>query len=343
MKRYNTASFFGFGSQSRSGILLAFLAFAVIGLSSAVLGCTAESANEEQAVRNNRISDLWVFGDSYSDTGASVDILPLLRGLKAPPIPDNGRMTDDRIWVEILAEKLGFPERAKTFWRSGNTGAGNFAMIAASSAQENLVIMDFPDQVNAFEKNFGRFKPDDLVVVQLGINDAIEAMRVVGRAVDAGRSREDGLAESKKFVASAMKSYDTLVDRLVTLGANRFLFLNLPDLGAAPFARQLKVVSLATGLSVQINQVIDRTIGRLRANRGLKIASLDLFAKVKAVHAQPGAFGLAPDLIIDRPCGSRLPPVSECADPEKYFYYDLNHPTTRINVLVAQEALSLLQ
>jgi phospholipase/lecithinase/hemolysin len=179
--------------------------------------------------------------------------------------------------------------------------------------------------------------------VQLGINDAIEAMRVVGRAVDAGRSREDGLAESKKFVASTMKSYDALVDRLETLGAKRFLFLNLPDLGAAPFARQLKVVGLATGLSVQINQVIDGTIGRLRSNSGLRVASLDLFAKVKAVHAQPGLFGLASDLVIDRPCGSRLPPVSECTNPEKYFYYDLNHPTTPINTLVAQEAYSLLQ
>ncbi len=343
MERYDTSRFCGFRSQSRARVYLAYLAIALFGFGFAVLGCTAESGNDQQSLNSKRISDLWIFGDSYSDTGASVDILPLLRSLKAPPIPDNGRMTDDRIWVEILAEKLGFPDRAKTFWRSGNTGAGNFAMIAASSAQENLVIMDFPDQVNAFEKNFGRFQSDDLVVVQLGINDAIEAMRVVGRAVDAGRSREDGLAESKRFISGAMKSYETLVDRLVTLGAKRFLFLNLPDLGAAPFARQLNVVALATGISLQINQVIDGNIGRLRSNSGLNIASLDLFSKVKAVHAQPGVFGLAPDLIIDRPCGSRLPPVRDCTDPEKYFYYDLNHPTTPINELVAQEAYSLLQ
>lgn len=342
MKEIKNRGFYMIKTRLRVGFasLLASVSFAGF---STLLGCTVETANEEQSLRSSKITDLWVFGDSYSDTGASVDILPLLRGLKAPPIPENGRMTDDRIWVEILAEKLGFPARAQTFWRSGNPGAGNFSMIAASSAQENLVIMDFPDQVNAFEKKFLRFKPTDLVVVQMGINDAIEAMRVVGRAVDAGRGREAGLAESKAYVASAMKSYTDLVERLATLGARRFLILNLPDLGAAPFARQLQVVPLATGLSVQINQEIARTVEKLRSNRQMTVALLDLFSKVKAVHAQPSAFGLSADLIIDKPCGSRLPPVRQCVEPEKYFYYDLNHPTTPINGLVAEEALSLLR
>lgn len=292
-------------------------------------------------------SNLWIFGDSFSDTGATVEIMPLLKSAGAPPLPANGKLSDSKVWVEYFAESLGMPERAETVWGKGGRNPGNYSMIAASSRLSSILIQDFPDQIDLFERRQARFGANDLIVVQMGINDALLAMKVFGEQLKAGKSRDEAMKVANVGLDKAIASYKAQFDRLIKLGGRKFLVVNSPDLGLAPFARQRKAVDLARLYSVKLNAMIGLALNDIKnANKkvsGLSIKSFDLLSNLHKLMASPEAYGLPGSLIKDAACGERGANNKVCLDPAKYFYYDLNHPTSQVNVVIAREAVRILE
>lgn len=302
-----------------------------------------ESGPSEIASRSPAVKyhDLWIFGDSFSDTGATTEILPLLKAMGAPPLPANGKLSDGKIWIEYFAELLGFPERSATYWRDDSRNPGNFSMIAASSKRNQIAIADFPEQVDRFQADQAKFHPNDLIVVQMGINDALDAMKTYGRNVQNGKM--EAIALGEKVIIEAMQSYEENFDRLIALGGRNFLVINGPDLGAAPFANQRKIPELATGFSLSLNKKIYEIFTRIKKkNPSLQFSFFDLFAHVRKMHADLAAYGLSAELDIKNPCGWRGQDGKNCISPEKFFYFDLNHPTSQVNSIIANEALKLL-
>lgn len=286
-------------------------------------------------------TDLWVFGDSFSDNGATTEIIPVLASLGASVLPENGKLSDDKIWIEYFAQNLGFEHRAKTYWNYNNKDAGNFSMIAASAMQDELMIIDFPEQVEAFSKDIRKFSKNDLVVIQMGINDALEAMKTFGRNKELGQ--EKAFATGKKVIDKAMLSYGQNLRRLVNMGARDFLVLNSPDLGAAPFARIRGVESLATKYSAVLNQSIKKEVSTLKSSRSdIKVFEFDLFGTLRAVLKNPEQFGLSANIIVDKPCGWRGEDGKVCNNPDQFFYFDLNHPTDQVNKIIGARAMELV-
>ena len=283
-------------------------------------------------------SDLWIFGDSFSDNGSTSKILPLLKALKAPPLPANGKLTDDKLWIEFFAEQLGYPHRARTFWKHSSEQPGNFSMIAASSQEDVFAIMDFPEQVDAFATEIGTFDSKDLIVVQIGVNDALEAMKIYGRNREA-LGNDQAFAKGQAYVKTALESYGEVFERLIRLGGKNFLVVNSPNLGRAPFARQRNIPELAEKYSLILNAEIAKQIANFDS---VNIKLFDLYKNLETALANPAGFGLRADLILDKPCGFRGENGIRCTEPEKYFYYDLNHPTTQVNKRIAEEAIKAL-
>jgi phospholipase/lecithinase/hemolysin len=286
-------------------------------------------------------SNLWIFGDSFSDNGATVDILPLLKAVGSPPLPKNGKLADDKLWIEFFAESLGMPERAETIWNKYNRNPGNYSMIAASSLRQSLIIQDFPDQIDSFQEKFKSFDPNDLIVVQMGINDALDAMKTFGAKAPQGR--EAAMIAADAYLDQAMQSYEAEFKRLISLGGKKFLVVNSPDLGLAPFARQRKATEIAHVFSLKLNAKLKAIVARLsKSNRSVSIKSMDLLAKLIDFRTHPASYGIADNLIYDLPCGQRGLNNKVCTEPSKYFYYDLNHPTSQINEVIANEAVKIV-
>lgn len=286
-------------------------------------------------------SNLWIFGDSFSDNGATVDILPLLKAVGSPPLPKNGKLTDDKLWVEFFAESLGMSERAENVWNKYSRNPGNYSMIAASSLRKNLIIQDFPDQIDAFEEKFKSFDPNALIVVQMGINDALDAMKTFGTKAPQGR--EAAMIAADAYLEKAMLMYEAEFQRLISLGGKKFLVVNSPDLGLAPFARQRKATEIAHLFSLKLNAKIKGIVAKLsKSNRSVSIKSMDLLAKLIDFRIHPASYGIADNLIYDLPCGQRGLDNKVCTEPSKYFYYDLNHPTSQINEVIANEAVKIV-
>lgn len=292
-------------------------------------------------------SNLWIFGDSFSDNGATVDIMPLLKSAGAPPLPSNGKLSDGKLWIEYFAESLGMPERAETVWVKGGRNPGNYSMIAASSRLSSILIQDFPDQIDLFERQQQRFESSDLVVVQMGINDALSAMKIFGQALKTGKPRSEAMKLADQELEKAMVSYKAQFHRLISLGARKFMVVNSPDLGLAPFARQRNAVDLARLYSVKLNGMIALAVNEVKATHkdlsSLSIRTYDLLTNLHKLMADPSVYGLSSNLIRDSACGERGANNKDCAQPEKYFYYDLNHPTSQVNQVIAKEALRVLE
>lgn len=283
-------------------------------------------------------SDLWIFGDSFSDNGSVSEILPLLKAFDAPALPENGKLTDDKLWVEFFAKELGHPSRAETFWKYSSNNPGNFSMIAASSSEDQFTIMDFPEQIDAFVQAHQRFGDEDLVVVQMGTNDALEAMKIFGRLNDTFGD-EAAFTKGQEYIDTKMKSYREMLQRLKALGAKNFMVINSPNLGRAPFAKIRNISELADNYSRYLNAKIAQQV---RTLSNVTVTIFDLYAKLEQVLGDLSAFGLSQNLITDKPCGFRGENGVKCTNPKRFFYYDLNHPTTQVNKLIANEAIKAL-
>ncbi len=292
-------------------------------------------------------SNLWIFGDSFSDNGSTVDILPLLKSAGAPPLPSDGKLSDGKLWIEYFAESLGMPERAETVWVKGGRNPGNYSMIAASSRLSSILIQDFPDQIDLFERQKQKFESNDLVVIQMGINDGLSAMKIFGQMMKAGKTRDEAMKAADQELDKAIVAYKAQFHRLISLGARKFLVMNAPDLGLAPFARQRNAVDLARLYSMKLNRMLAVAVNDVKASHkgaaGLSIRTFDLLTNLHKLMADPSAYGLSPNLIRDAACGERGANNRVCTQPENYFYYDLNHPTSQVNQVISKEALRALE
>jgi phospholipase/lecithinase/hemolysin len=153
------------------------------------------------------ITNLFIFGDSLSDSGA----LNVLAPGACPPLPYSGcRFSNGPVWAENVAASLGVS--AVTAYGGGT----NFAIGGQRSDQVRL------GQVPLFGASVGGIAdPDALYVVWAGGNDFLQN--------DPGEGTiYDPLDAADNIINSVLE--------LAALGANDFLVANLPILDSWAFA-----------------------------------------------------------------------------------------------------------
>ena len=72
--------------------------------------CVSQSSFAQLELENP--SQVWIFGDSFSDTGNQKAVLGFF-----PPDPPyfDGRISDGPVWIEDVAEELGLTARASRY------------------------------------------------------------------------------------------------------------------------------------------------------------------------------------------------------------------------------------
>jgi thermolabile hemolysin len=272
------------------------------------------------AIPVNSINQLFLFGDSLSDSGnasiatlgaepgsggyyyRSVSGLPYQVG-EFTNAPTPGGPTG--VWADQFAPKLGLPV-AQPFLAGGT----NFAIASAMTGSNGLD--GVTDQLGYFKAAVGSTAPSNaLYAFWAGANDVANG----GNPITAA----DSLSQNILTLSAA--------------GAKTFLWFNLPDLGKTPDALAAGPVqsALASAASNAFDNEWALDLSRLQS-LGIDVIGVDVASEFLAIQADPAAFGFT---------NLTTPAISvPGANPNQYLFFDGEHPTAAADALIADLAFT---
>lgn len=255
---------------------------------------------------------LYVFGDSLSDTGNFYNAT----GGTIPPSPpyNQGRFSNDRLWVEYLTADLGATSTNLAF-AGATTGSSNTIPIP-----DALPIPPLPgleQQITSFQATNPIANPDALYIISAGANDYLG-----GGAVD------PSVPVSNLSGAIAM---------LAESGAENFLIVNLPDLGKLPGTNDSPQSSNLSTLTSLHNSELDTSLNDLSTSYGIDIYDLDVSSLFASAIAQPTKYGFTN---VTDAC---LTDTGTCSNPNQYLFWDEIHPTDAAHKIIGEVASSRLE
>ena len=282
-----------------------------------------------------------VFGDSLSDPG---NAFVLLKKLEVPPFPSlipdapyargAAHFSNGPTWVE----QLSWVENALPTAGPALALPRIFSNYAVGGARARTTTgpdaFDLPVEVGAFLRDFpSGAPPGALYVLWAGGNDVRDALV----AYDPYNPEVAAVILNQ----AAMSISDNL-STLYLRGARRFLVLNAPNIGLTPavFLGGPEAQTVAAGLSMQFNLMLEKKLQLFEARTGLKVVRLDVFTILEEVVADPATVGL---LDVVDPC-IRLDTKTNafCPRPDQYLFWDGIHPTVAGHRILARRAHAAL-
>ncbi len=272
-------------------------------------------------LNSNDITEIFVFGDSLSDSGNSFALT--LGAIPPSPPYNSGRFSNGSVAVEYLAEDLGLTlvpfyddEAGNNFAVGGaKTGIGNSNNDDIAPFLPGVTLPGLSEQIDNFEASLdnGNAEHDALAIVWAGPNDFLDYL---GGSVPADPAVliEDGV--------------DNIVDnvtRLTDLGIKNLVVPNMPSLGRLPFSAEF--ADEATAITIAYDGGLSLALGNLALEA--EIVEVDLFTANETIAANPEQFGLSN--VTDPLLFSGLDPN----DTTGFFFWDIFHPTTEAHALFA--------
>lgn len=268
----------------------------------------------DKPTQGTSINKLIAFGDSLSDTqnmyNASQWKLPNGSSWY------NGRFSNDKVWVEYLAENLKLP-------------LYNWA-IGGSAVDTHLVVPGLIQQVQSWVEYMQR-APDyrvenTLFTVLIGGNDLVN----YGKTVD-------------QVLAGERQALDLMISK----GARHILLVNLPDVSRAPVFRfpgkdGAKVAAQVRDYNARLPLLMDEL--RQKYGSTLNLRLFDSYAMFNDLLTNPGKYAVdnTVDSCLNINADSSLnytlaqSPRPACTNPDRYVFWDTLHPTTHTHKLLAQ-------
>jgi len=312
---------------------------------SALLWATLPTTAAQAGV--NSLRNLFVFGDSLSDSGNA----GVLTGGFFTPAPYVGnRASNGPVAVEGLWKMFNPGDNS---FKPSLSGGTNYAILGATTGKKNnlevgnppgpLLNPAFANKGNAWQLDqFTTNKPSfnaksSLFLLWLFPNDVFYCLNTLtgtGNCNSAGSSSGADPTTTNLFavpglaVSNLIASINTLADA----GARNFLVVNSPDLGSTPAFRGTTNQALMTALSQGFNTALESQLNTLAtAKPQLDIELFQLDDALQSLIANPTGSGFTN---VDQPCftGSAV-----CADPSTYLFWDNLHPTTRTHDILAQQ------
>jgi len=274
-----------------------------------------------------------LFGDSLSDDGGGTR--RLYNQWPYPPY-SQGRYSNGPVWIEYLPS----PQTL------------NFA-YGGSSYNQTLVIYapSIATQINDYLRP-KRFRADaeSQYIIFAGANDVAFAWTV--ESLTDNGTYGDLEALKGRLVLLVMED----VRRLVTAGAKEILISGIPDLSSFPgfvaAATPAQGAALAR-LIKYLNEEIYRSVLSFKIKRevrGVDLRFFDIFGLFDKIASNPHGYGLEN---MTSPCLGNWPLFGQrgangigspqiCADPDKFFFWDGWHPTTKVHGLIAEAVMKFL-
>lgn len=250
------------------------------------------------------IDEIYIFGDSLSDTGR---VFRATNGAYPPNPPYfEGRYSNGQVWIEHLTRKLSI-QRVNNFAYGGATTTGD----------RNSLVPGLVSQVQLFTQSQRNFNTEALYVLWAGANDYLQ-----------------GVADP----AIPVRNITSAIATLSNAGADKFLVVNLPDLGRLPTTRVDGNSGQLSRLTESHNSGLRRSLKQLQQNdSSLQIVTLDVYSLYQQAIAQPTTFGLTN---VTQSC---LTGSQSCRQPEQFLFWDGIHPTTAGHKILAERAIDVLE
>jgi phospholipase/lecithinase/hemolysin len=266
------------------------------------------------------ISQIFVFGDSLSDTGNSFDLTG--GAYPSPPTYFDGRLSNGLVWVEPLSSDLG-------------VSFTNYAVAGAQTGTENSTAADYPalagtgllSQVGQFTADLGggMADPGAIYVVFAGSNNFCQTCFT------------PGVDDPEEFVTQGVTETLTAVGGLLATGAQKIVVFGLPDLGLTPRANAIP------GAAPLLSQLVDAWNTALFGNlAGLgvpQLVTIDVAQILRDVVADPGAFGFTNVTEACLAVGCNTQTLDPALDPDGFLFWDDIHPTRATHALLADIVL----
>ncbi|MEH2277156.1 MAG: SGNH/GDSL hydrolase family protein [Nostoc sp.] len=256
--------------------------------------------------KTHPITELYVFGDSLSDTG----MVFRATGGMYPPNPTyyQGRYSNGRVWIEYLAESLHLSSKQTNNFAYGGATTGSVG---------NSYVPSLLNQVQSFTQTHQKTNSDALYVLWAGANDYLQGV---------------------SSATVPVKNLTTAINSLTDVGAKKILVGNLPDLGQLPATRTSTNSVNLSALTQAHNQSLRRSLKILsQQHSDLEIVVLDANALYRDAIANPAAFNFTN---VTTPC---LSGSSICSNPDQFLFWDGIHPTSAAHRIIGRTAFSTIQ
>jgi len=272
-------------------------------------------------------SAMYVFGDSLSDTGnvslATLGVLPV-----SPPYADRS-FSNGPVWAQDVAQSIGLPPLQPSL-----AGGTDFAYGGAETGQTPNHIQnptDLTSQYAQFLTQVSSPQPGALYAIWAGANDVL----------DIANDTSLTLADQQADVTAAVNNEVAVIEGLAAHGAQKFVVMNVPDLGNTPYetARGLATQQSAASLASQYNAELAGAVQSLEATGALKIDLVDTYSALNQAIANPGAFGFTD--VTDPVWTGNLTDSSSGtlrasgAAQNQFLFFDSLHPTAQAHALLA--------
>ena len=289
------------------------------------------------AAATPRFSELYIFGDSLSDTGNLFDLTGALPGGPLPPSPPYfmGRVSDGPIWADLIAAEYAAAGRA----------VSNYAFAFGRAVSPTTVDPNEPASflpINLSDQ-IARFLGDVAVapvgaaaaaIMLIGANDTFHSLRLAAAeppGTPGGTVVGNIAARAQQAVAAIAGVAETLRDQ----GVGTLVVMNLPDLGQLPaFSGDAVSSVLATLATNSFNTAL-----AAETFPGLAVERIDVNALFAGLLADPEAFGLSG-------LGPCFDPANLgagiCADSSALAFVDPVHPNSVVHAALAAEVRSVV-
>jgi outer membrane lipase/esterase len=284
-------------------------------------------------------SNLFVFGDSLSDSGNNAVVLapnvtpvPISGNSFIPTFPyASGHYTNGQVWAQDLALSLGLSANPSllggTDYAFGGARTGPLSPNALPGGLLNPFPPSLETQVAFFLLQFANVAPSTaLYVVAGGGNNARDAL-VSAAGCGADPVCINGIIQST--VATFAGDIGTIDAELEGAGARKIVVWDVPDIGLTPAVRAAgpSASALGTLIAASMNAAL---LGVIDSDPHLQL--FDLFGLQDRIVANPGAFGLTD---VANACAQ----FSTC-DPAKFLFWDGIHPTSAGDQIISNAVLA---
>ena len=273
--------------------------------------------------------EIVVFGDSLSDTG---NIASINGSFPTPPFFESNRVSNGPVAVEGLAEKLGLRIEPSMHLVGGFSGR-NYAVAGARAAGDDPI--DLTTQVGTYLlHNGGDASTNSLYVMFIGGMDV---------RIARGLSRVDAEAA----LNSATLAIDQQLRLLIAAGAQHFLVVNSPNVGAIPETQLLAGVNDNKHLVKQtkkrndseyFNRQLAKNVKRIERDTGHDLVLFDLFSYLNKILENSNA--LAYTNTVDACYSTVSFSFNEGCESgqrfSKYLFFDEVHPTGRTHERISR-------
>lgn len=283
-------------------------------------------------------SQIYVFGDSLSDTGNLASIagdLPIPLPTPFPFPYYMNRVSNGPVAVETLAARLGLSAEASLHLIGPEIGS-NYAVARANA--NGIEGIDLNTQLYWFRVNHGFVAPADaLYVLFIGGNDVRDAALL-----------EPDLAVAQSQVKAAAMEVRHAIESLTQSGARSFLLVNAPNISVIPETRFFatddpELVDRALLLSNLFKAELHDIAEQLEDDSSINISEFDLFKFFNKLLKKADKYGFSH---ATEACFSKLiyeedalffhPDCNYGSNFDQFIFFDEIHPTARVHELVGE-------